>query len=117
MIIVDKNTYFCILKYISLYFILQVLFKMDLNGNGLLVDQEQLYLVMDVRSEHFNMDNFLYMCILSGCDYLSSLPGIGLNKAKKFISRNADCDIYRVNCYIYINIYKLFKFMYKFIFL
>lgn len=73
----------------------KVLFKMDLNGNGLLVDQEQLYLVMDVRSEHFNMDNFLYMCILSGCDYLSSLPGIGLNKAKKFISRNADCDIYR----------------------
>lgn len=118
-----KNTYFYILKYISLYFILQVLFKMDVNGNGLLVDQEQLYLVMGVRSEHFNMDNFLYMCILSGCDYLSSLPGIGLNKAKKFISGNTDCDIYRVNCFIYIYIFTNYlnlcinSYFYKYIFI
>lgn len=104
MIIDFKNIYFCILKYISLYFILQILFKMDSNGNGILIEQEQLYLVMNVRPEHFNMDNFLYMCILSGCDYLPSLPGIGLNKAKKFISRNTDCDIHRVNCFIYIYI-------------
>ncbi|XP_043526477.1 uncharacterized protein LOC122537409 isoform X3 [Frieseomelitta varia] len=73
----------------------KVLFKMDLNGNGLLVDQQQLHLAMGIPSEHFSMDDFLYMCILSGCDYLPSLPGIGLNKARKFVKINTDCDIHR----------------------
>ncbi|XP_076645429.1 exonuclease tos isoform X2 [Halictus rubicundus] len=73
----------------------KVFFKMDVNGDGLLVDQERLHLAMGLRAEHFSMDSFRYMCILSGCDYLPSLPGIGLNKAKKFITVNTDCDIYR----------------------
>ncbi|XP_015429389.1 PREDICTED: exonuclease 1 [Dufourea novaeangliae] len=73
----------------------KVFFKMDVNGNGLLVDQERLHLAMDLQAEHFSMENFRYMCILSGCDYLPSLPGIGLIKAKKFIMRNTDCDIHR----------------------
>lgn len=70
---------------------------MDINGNGLLVDQERLHLAMDLQSEHFSIENFRYMCILSGCDYLPSLPGIGLNKAKKFIMKNTDNNIHRVN--------------------
>lgn len=70
---------------------------MDINGNGLLVDQERLHLAMGQSAEHFSMDDFRYMCILSGCDYLPSLPGIGLSKAKKFIMTNTDCDIHRVN--------------------
>ncbi|XP_054006849.1 exonuclease 1 isoform X1 [Hylaeus anthracinus] len=73
----------------------KVFFKMDVNGNGILVEQDRLHLAMDIRAEHFSMDNFRYMCILSGCDYLPSLPGIGLNKAKKFIMINTDCDIHR----------------------
>ncbi|XP_076244848.1 exonuclease tos [Calliopsis andreniformis] len=73
----------------------KVFFKMDINGNGLLVDQERLHLAMGLRAEHFSMENFRYMCILSGCDYLPSLPGIGLSKAKKFIMINTDCDIHR----------------------
>ncbi|CAK9800609.1 Exonuclease 1 [Anthophora plagiata] len=73
----------------------KIFFKMDVNGNGLLVDQERIHLAMGVRSEDFNMDNFRHMCILSGCDYLSSLPGIGLSKARKFITINTDCDIHR----------------------
>ncbi|OAD55893.1 Exonuclease 1 [Eufriesea mexicana] len=72
----------------------KVLFKMDINGNGLLVSQDKLHLAMEVKFEHFSMDDFRYMCILSGCDYLPSLPGIGLNKARKFIMRNTDCDIH-----------------------
>nr|XP_033340207.1 exonuclease 1-like isoform X2 [Megalopta genalis]XP_033340208.1 exonuclease 1-like isoform X2 [Megalopta genalis] len=73
----------------------KVFFKMDINGDGLLVEQERLHLSMGLRAEHFSLDSFRYMCILSGCDYLSSLPGIGLNKAKRFIMLNTDCDIYR----------------------
>ncbi|XP_076297844.1 exonuclease tos isoform X2 [Lasioglossum baleicum] len=73
----------------------KVFFKMDINGNGLLVDQKSLHLAMGLQAEHFSMDSFRYMCILSGCDYLPSLPGIGLHKAKKFITVNTDCDIHR----------------------
>lgn len=73
----------------------KVFFKMDVNGNGTLIEQEKLHLSMDVKSTDFEMDKFLYMCILSGCDYLPSLHGIGLKKAKKFISMNSDCDIHK----------------------
>nr|XP_003706025.2 PREDICTED: uncharacterized protein LOC100876211 isoform X3 [Megachile rotundata] len=73
----------------------KVFFKMDVNGSGILVDQDRLHVAMDVSSEHFSMDQFRYMCILSGCDYLPSLPGIGLGKARKFIRINTDSNIHR----------------------
>uniref|UniRef100_A0A023F307 Exonuclease 1 n=2 Tax=Triatoma infestans TaxID=30076 RepID=A0A023F307_TRIIF len=73
----------------------KVLFKMDLCGNGLLVDQSLIPLAMKLPSDQFSLDKFRYMCILSGCDYLPSLPGIGLAKACKFIKRTADDNIYR----------------------
>ena len=69
---------------------------MDLCGYGVLVDQSRLHLSMGLRVADFNMDKFRYMCILSGCDYLASLPGIGLNKARKFIVTNTDPNIYNV---------------------
>ncbi|XP_033215439.1 exonuclease 1 [Belonocnema kinseyi] len=72
----------------------KIFFKMDINGNGLLVEQDRLHLAMGVRAEHFDMDKFRYMCILSGCDYLPSLPGIGLSKACKFILKSTEADIY-----------------------
>lgn len=77
---------------------------MDLSGSGVLIEQDRLHLAMDMQPEQFNMDKFRYTCILSGCDYLPSLPGIGLGKARKFIMRNTDPNIYRVSCcfqYIY----------------
>lgn len=70
---------------------------MDLVGNGVLIAQDQLYLAMDVKSEQFEMDKFRHICILSGCDYLSSLPGIGLGKARKFIMKNTDQNIHKVS--------------------
>jgi 5'-3' exonuclease len=33
------------------------------------------------------------MCILSGCDYLENLPGIGLGKAKKLLKSITKSDI------------------------
>lgn len=35
------------------------------------------------------------MCIISGCDYLDSLPGIGLAKACKFILKTEEDDMNR----------------------
>ena len=37
------------------------------------------------------------MCILSGCDYLENLPGIGLGKAKKFLKSIQKTDLEQVS--------------------
>ncbi|KAG5329954.1 EXO1 Exonuclease, partial [Acromyrmex heyeri] len=73
----------------------KIFFKMDLVGNGVLIAQDQLHLAMNVRPEQFEMDKFRHICILSGCDYLPSLPGIGLGKARKFITKSTDQNIHR----------------------
>ncbi|GAB1869700.1 Exonuclease 1 [Camponotus japonicus] len=73
----------------------KIFFKMDFNGNGVLIEQDRLHLAMNMRPEEFDMNKFRYICILSGCDYLPSLPGIGLAKARKFIARNTDHNIHR----------------------
>ncbi|XP_014207488.1 exonuclease 1 [Copidosoma floridanum] len=72
----------------------KIFFKMDLAGYGVLVEQDRLHLSMGLRRDEFSMDKFIYMCILSGCDYLASLPGIGLQKACKFIVKTTDTNIY-----------------------
>ena len=77
---------------------------MDINGNGLLIEQSKLHIAMGVKQEEFSLDKFRYMCILSGCDYLPSLPGIGLVKACRFVKRTADPDIFRVSL-----LYKFFS--------
>ncbi|XP_050531587.1 exonuclease 1 isoform X2 [Daktulosphaira vitifoliae] len=73
----------------------KVLFKMDQNGGGLLIEQDKLYLSMNIRPDQFTMDKFRYMCILSGCDYLPSISGVGLSKARQFITRISEPDIYK----------------------
>lgn len=72
------------------------MFKLDQNGGGLLIEQDKIHLSMNMRPEQFSFDKFRYMCILSGCDYLPSIPGVGLAKARQFISRSSDPDIYKV---------------------
>lgn len=69
---------------------------MDQNGGGILIEQEKIHLSLNMQPEQFDMDKFRYMCILSGCDYLPSIPGVGLMKARQFISRSSEPDIYKV---------------------
>lgn len=61
---------------------------------------------MNMRPEQFNLDKFRYMCILSGCDYLPSVSGVGLMKARQFITRTSEPDIYKVifnsTLYLYV---------------
>ena len=40
-----------------------------------------------------NFERFRWMCILSGCDYLDNIAGIGLAKAKKIMSRTQVSNI------------------------
>ncbi|XP_076314124.1 exonuclease tos isoform X2 [Tachypleus tridentatus] len=64
----------------------KILFKMDTGGRGILVEKTKIPVTMGKHAESFTFDKFRYMCILSGCDYLPSLPGIGLAKSCKFFS-------------------------------
>lgn len=73
----------------------KVLFKLDQNGAGILIEQEKIHLSMNIKPEQFSLDKFRYMCILSGCDYLPSVPGVGLVKARQFITRTSEPDIYK----------------------
>lgn len=41
---------------------------------------------------NFDLDMFRLMCILSGCDYCDSLPGIGLKKAHELVRRHRTVD-------------------------
>lgn len=62
-------------------------------GNCLEVDSSKLHLTMGCSLERYSFKKFRHMCILSGCDYLDSLPGIGLAKACKFILKTEEEDM------------------------
>lgn len=73
----------------------KIIFKLDLTGAGLLVEADKLYLSMGCRKEKYTFDKFRTMCILSGCDYLDSLQGIGLAKACKFVLKTEEDNMHR----------------------
>lgn len=35
-------------------------------------------------------DDLMTLCALSGCDYLPSVPGVGLKKAHRLVSRHRE---------------------------
>ncbi|KAI5937661.1 Exonuclease 1 [Manis javanica] len=73
----------------------KVILKMDHFGNGLEIDQVRLGMCRQL-GDVFTEEKFRYMCILSGCDYLSSLRGIGLAKACKVLRLANNPDIVKV---------------------
>ncbi|KAL2770632.1 exonuclease 1 isoform b [Daubentonia madagascariensis] len=73
----------------------KVILKMDQFGNGLEIDQARLGMCRQL-GDVFTEEKFRYMCILSGCDYLPSLRGIGLAKACKVLRLANNPDIIKV---------------------
>lgn len=73
---------------------------MDLEGFGVLVETIKLPLVMKCPIERYNFDKFRQMCIMSGCDYLASLPGIGLAKARQFVNATQDPNFANVSIFL-----------------
>lgn len=74
---------------------LQVILKMDKHGNGMEIDQNNLGRCHSLGNV-FTEEKFRHMCILSGCDYLPSLHGIGLGKACKLLRLAKEPDILKV---------------------
>ncbi|XP_073783251.1 exonuclease 1 isoform X1 [Danio rerio] len=73
----------------------KVILKMDKQGNGLEIEQCHLGRCKSLGNI-FTEEKFRYMCILSGCDYLQSLYGIGLGKACKLLRMANNPDILKV---------------------
>lgn len=80
----------------------KIIFKLDLQGGGALVEAVKLPSAMNLRPDRYSFDKFRYMCILSGCDYIESLRGIGLKKALKFISLTEENNPEIVSMVLYI---------------
>lgn len=87
----------------------KIIFKLQLDGRCLLFEADKLYQVMGVTEDKYSFDKFRRACILSGCDYLNSLHGIGLAKAKKFVLMTEETDMSRAipKLPTYLNMKKL----------
>ncbi|XWS60896.1 hypothetical protein CRYUN_Cryun07bG0077300 [Craigia yunnanensis] len=71
-----------------------ITFKMDRYGNG-----EELVLAKIFDSvtskpsfRNFDKELFTCMCVLAGCDFLPSVPGIGIVKAHSLVSKYRNLD-------------------------
>ncbi|CRL07046.1 CLUMA_CG019983, isoform A [Clunio marinus] len=87
----------------------KIIFKLQLDGRCLLFDASKLHLTLNTSEEKFSFDKFRRICILSGCDYLDNLYGVGLAKAKKFMMLTEEEDMKRALLKIpsYLNMKKL----------
>ncbi|BAT73569.1 hypothetical protein LR48_Vigan01g038800 [Vigna angularis] len=70
----------------------RILFKMDKFGQGVQFQYSMLQKNKELSFEGFNRQMVLEMCILSGCDYLQSLPGMGLKRAHASIKKFGSYD-------------------------
>lgn len=80
---------------LTLFGCTQILFKLDLTGACVLVESDKFHLAMNCPEDKFTLDKFRLMCVLSGCDYIDSLPGIGLVKACKFVMMTEETNLWR----------------------
>ncbi|KAK1368860.1 Exonuclease 1 [Heracleum sosnowskyi] len=70
----------------------RIIYKMDKFGQGVEFQSSRLQQNKDLNLTGFTKQMFLEMCILSGCDYLQSLPGMGLKRAHALIKKFKSYD-------------------------
>ncbi|KAF2314633.1 hypothetical protein GH714_028105 [Hevea brasiliensis] len=70
----------------------RIIFKMDKYGQGVEFHYSRLKLNKELSFAGFTHEMLLQMCILSGCDYLQSLPGMGLKRAHALIKKFKSYD-------------------------
>jgi hypothetical protein len=62
-----------------------VIYKLNADGSCIYMSLDNLGMIPDMK--YWTIDRFRQMCILSGCDYLASPPGIGLKTAMKLLKK------------------------------
>ncbi|XP_062223041.1 exonuclease 1-like isoform X2 [Phragmites australis] len=65
----------------------RIIFKMDKFGHGVEFHITRLEINRELDFNGFTRQMLLEMCILSGCDYLPSLPGMGVKRAHALIQK------------------------------
>ncbi|KAJ0236950.1 Exonuclease 1 [Hirschfeldia incana] len=70
----------------------RIIFKMDKFGHGVEFKASNLPRNKELNLSGFSSQMLLEMCILSGCDYLQSLPGMGLKRAHTLITKFKSYD-------------------------
>ncbi|XP_057949095.1 exonuclease 1 [Malania oleifera] len=70
----------------------RIIFKMDKFGQGVEFRYSMLHQNKEINFTGFTKQMLLEMCILSGCDYLQSLPGMGLKRAHALIKKFKSYD-------------------------
>ncbi|KAG8055204.1 hypothetical protein GUJ93_ZPchr0001g31386 [Zizania palustris] len=65
----------------------RIIFKMDKFGQGVEFQITRLERNRELDFNGFTKQMLLEMCILSGCDYLPSLPGMGVKRAHALIQK------------------------------
>uniref|UniRef100_A0A5B7CBH9 Exonuclease 1 n=1 Tax=Davidia involucrata TaxID=16924 RepID=A0A5B7CBH9_DAVIN len=65
----------------------RIIYKMDKFGQGVEFQYSMLQQNKELNFTGFTKQMFLEMCILSGCDYLQSLPGMGLKRAYALVKK------------------------------
>ncbi|KAG0235185.1 Rad2 nuclease [Actinomortierella wolfii] len=70
----------------------RMIFKLDQYGSGIEIQNEHLSRVQEVSFHNWSMTEIRHMCILSGCDYLPSIPGMGLKTAHRMLRRHKTYD-------------------------
>ncbi|CAD8173161.1 unnamed protein product [Paramecium pentaurelia] len=64
----------------------KVLYKLDKFGYGEEIDYNSIQQCTEYNFQNWHHQKFLTFCILSGCDYLSSLNGIGIKRAYQIVA-------------------------------
>ncbi|KAJ1854198.1 hypothetical protein LPJ57_007440, partial [Coemansia sp. RSA 486] len=65
-----------------------IIFKLDQYGQATIFDQKLMDQVRAVDVSGWSQQKLRHMCILSGCDYIASVPGVGLKKAHRYVARS-----------------------------
>jgi len=68
----------------------RVLFHLDSNGWGFEISMKELHLCKELNFSSFTEEMFIQTCILSGCDYIESITGIGLKTGHSLIAKHRD---------------------------
>lgn len=69
-----------------------VIFKLEKDGSCVTIEAKRFGEVRELDLTNWTGLQFRRMAMLSGCDYLPSIPGIGLKKAHRMLRRCKTVD-------------------------
>ncbi|GBB97914.1 hypothetical protein RclHR1_00310042 [Rhizophagus clarus] len=69
-----------------------VIYKLEPNGNGIEICRDKFGDVEEINMLGWTDKKFRHMSMLAGCDYLPSIPGIGIKSAHKYIRKYKTAD-------------------------